>query len=144
MSIMPHKKHLPRLIKLKFIDDGVDGCLTIMENHREIPFSIKRVYYVNKLKNKHAVRGMHAHKKLKQAIFCLQGSFELLLDDGFEERRVKMHKSHVGVYMPPKLWHMMRHFSDNCVILVVASDFYKESDYIRDYNEFKKHLKKYP
>jgi len=141
---VPHEKNFPNLIKLKYIHDGVDGCLTVMENHREIPFSIKRVYYINKLKNKHAVRGMHAHKKLKQAIFCLQGSFSLSIDNGLEERRIKMHKSHVGVYLPPKVWHVMRRFSEDCVIMVVASDFYRERDYIRDYNEFKKYLKKHP
>ena len=132
----------PKIIKLQYIDDGVDGCLTVVESSKQIPFNIKRVYYINRFRNWNAIRGMHAHKKLKQAIFCLQGSFELLLDNGVAQRSIKMQKSHLGIYLAPMLWHVMRHFSKDCVILVLASDFYKKSDYIRDYNEFVKWLRR--
>ena len=131
-------------IHLKFVDDYPDGCLSVIENDRNVPFKIKRVYYINKLRNKNAIRGLHAHKKLKQAIFCLQGSFDLQLDSGSQKKRLHLHKSEVGVYLMPKVWHVMRNFSRDCVILVLASDFYKESDYIRDYSEFKKYVGKRP
>ena len=123
-------------IKLKYFHDGVDGCLTIAEAQREIPFPIRRVYYINKLQNRNAVRGKHAHKKLEQAIFCLQGSFRLELDNGRSCKKIMVRKSYIGVYLPPRMWHTMTRFSQNCVILVLASDRYKESDYIRDYGKF--------
>lgn len=131
-----------RLIPLQFIHDGRDGCLTVAESGRQIPFEIKRVYYINQLKNRSAVRGKHAHKTLKQIILCLQGFFSLKLDNGKRRQRIEVRQSSTGVYLAPKVWHEMSHFSKDCVILVLASDFYKESDYIRDYNEFKRVVRK--
>ena len=132
----------PRFIPLQFIHDGKDGCLTVAESGRQIPFQIKRVYYINQLENRQAVRGKHAHKKLKQIIFCLQGFFSLKLDNGKLQRTLKVYQSSTGVYLAPKVWHEMSHFSKDCVILVLASDFYKKSDYIRDYDEFKRYVQK--
>ncbi len=125
-----------RIIKLKFFDDGIDGNLVIAESAKQVPFQIKRVYFINNLKSRKAVRGKHAHKRLKQVLFCINGSFELQLDDGVRRERVLLAKPHMGVYMGSNVWHTMHNFSPDCVILVLASDFYKEFDYIRNYRDF--------
>ncbi|MBI2064483.1 MAG: FdtA/QdtA family cupin domain-containing protein [Candidatus Yanofskybacteria bacterium] len=125
-------------IKLKMFKDYPDGDLFIAEARREIPFDIKRIYFINNFKDSSAVRGRHAHKKLRQVIICLGGSFDLLLDDGRRRQILKMNDPSIGVLLGNYLWHEMDNFSGDCVILVLAGDHYKESDYIRDYNEFKK------
>ena len=130
-----------KLVELKFVDDGIDGNLTIAESFNEIPFAIKRVYYINNLKNRKAIRGKHAHKKLEQVLFCINGSFELNLDDGAHQESMILARSNIGVYMAPGIWHEMRDFSHDCVILVLASDFFKESDYIRDHAKFLEFVK---
>ena len=125
-----------RTIELKFIDDGVDGNLVVVEALKQVPFEIKRVYFINNLKDNKAIRGHHAHKKLEQALFCIDGSFELLLDDGKHKQKVLLTKPHVGVYMGKGVWHTMQKFSPDCIILVLASDLYNESDYIRDHSSY--------
>jgi len=110
--------------------------LCIAEGGRDVPFDIKRVYYVTHLENNHSVRGKHAHRALWQAIFCVNGSFMLGLDDGENRQEVLMWQAHVGVLLGPGLWHTMHSFSSGCVFLVAASDYYNEADYIRDYQEF--------
>ena len=128
------------IIRLKVFKDYPDGDLFIAEARREIPFDIKRIYFINNFKDSLVVRGRHAHKKLKQVIVCLSGSFDLLLDDGRIRQILKMNNPRVGVLLGNYLWHEMDNFSGDWVILVLAGDYYKESDYIRDYNEFKKRL----
>ncbi|RMH51807.1 MAG: WxcM-like domain-containing protein [Zetaproteobacteria bacterium] len=123
-------------IRLKQITDGRDGRLCIMEALRDIPFAVKRVYYINHLENRVSIRGEHAHKQLQQAIFCLQGSFLLRLDDGTRRQEILMNRDDLGVLLGPGLWHTMTGFSPGCILLVVASDYYDEADYIRDYEEF--------
>lgn len=130
------------IIKLQFFNDFPDGNLTIAEFKKNISFPIKRVYYINNLYNKNAVRGHHAHKKLDQVIFCINGSFVLNLDDGKNRQKILMNDSCLGVRLGPLLWHTMEKFSADCVILVFASDYYKEKDYIRDYDSFKKYITK--
>jgi len=129
------------VIKLQFFDDFPDGNLVIGEAKKNIPFEIKRIYYINSLFNKKSIRGKHAHKKLEQIIFCINGSFKLNLDDGKQKQSFIMNDPYYGIRLGPKLWHTMSDFSNNCVILVLADDYYKESDYIRDYKEFKKSIK---
>lgn len=124
------------LVKLNFFKDFPDGDLFIAEAQRNIPHRIRRVYFINNLANKKAVRGKHAHKKLTQVIFCINGFFQLGLDDGKRKQTIKMTNPHEGIIIGPKLWHTMTNFSKNCVILVLADDFYKKGDYIRDYGEF--------
>ena len=114
------------------------GHLFIGEAARHIPFSIKRVYFINNFKNSSIDRGNHAHKKLKQAIFCLSGSFVLNLDDGKNKQKILMKNPETGIILGPKLWHSMSHFSNNCVILVLANGYYKENDYIRKREDFLK------
>ena len=129
------------IVRMQFFDDFPDGNLVIGEAERNVPFRIKRVYWINNLFNKKAVRGKHAHKKLEQVIFCVNGSFELALDDGKTRQKIKMDSPCWGVRLRPMLWHTMEKFSSDCVILVLAGDFYREGDYVRDYKEFLKLVK---
>lgn len=129
-------KKLLRIVNLQYFEDPPDGNLYIGEALRHIPFKIKRFFFVNKLGNSAALRGKHAHKKQEQVIFCINGSFRLELDDGRKKQRIKMDDPKMGVFLGRLLWNEMSHFSKDCVILVVASDYYKESDYIRDYKKF--------
>ncbi len=128
-------------IDLKRIVDERDGCLCIMEAGKDIPFDIKRVYYIVNLENATSVRGKHAHRTLTQAIFCISGSFVLHLDDGETKQDVHLWRDNVGVILGPGLWHEMREFSSGCILLVAASDYYDEADYIRSYDEFLKFAK---
>jgi len=128
------------IIKLKFFNDFPDGNLVIGESKKSVPFDIKRIYYINNLFNKKAKRGHHAHKKLDQIIFCINGSFVLNLDDGKNKQKIALNDPCYGVRLGPLLWHTMEKFSSDCVILVLADDYYKESDYLRNYDEFKKYL----
>ena len=130
------------IIKLNFYDDFPDGILVIGEAKKNIPFDIKRVYYITNLSNPKGIRGKHAHKKLEQYIFCVSGSFRLQLDDGETKQYLTIDSPYYGIRLGPKLWHTMKRFSRDCVILVLASDYYKESDYIRDYSQFLEYVKK--
>ena len=121
---------LPRIV------DERDGALCIMNSLQEIPFDIKRVYYINNLDPQSSIRGKHAHRELRQVIFCINGCFTLSLDDGESRQDILMREDNVGIILEPMLWHTMKNFSSGCVLLVAASDYYNEADYIRDYNEF--------
>lgn len=129
------------IVSLKRIIDERDGALCIMEAGRDIPFDIKRVYYINNLEHQSSIRGKHAHKTLRQVIFCINGSFMLSLDDGTNRQDVLMWKDNEGVILGPCLWHTMHSFSSGCVLLVAASDYYDESDYIRNYDAFLQYVK---
>ena len=129
-------------IELNQIVDEKDGVLSIAEQYKEIPFRIKRVYYIYGLKSINAVRGLHAHKKLEQALFCINGSFKFIADDGKEKQKFFINKPNQGIYIGKELWHTMSEFSKDCIILVLASNYYDESDYIRDYGDFIKYIKK--
>ena len=123
-------------VVLKRIVDERDGALCIVNGAEDVPFEIKRVYYINNLEHNQSLRGQHAHKELCQVIFCINGCFTLTLDDGEKKQDVLMMRDNEGVILRPMLWHSMHSFSSGCVLLVVASDYYKEEDYIRDYGEF--------
>lgn len=126
------------IIELNPLKDGRDGVLAVAECYKQIPFEIRRVYYIYNLNDTEALRGMHAHKHNRQVIFCINGSFTLTLDDGVRQQEVFLDRPNLGIYMDVRLWHSMRDFSQNCILLVLASDLYDADDYIRDYNEFKK------
>lgn len=128
------------IINLQSFNDFPDGQLFIGESMKNIPFHVKRVYYINNLFNKKAKRGNHAHKKLEQIIFCINGSFTLHLDDGQTKQKILLNDSCGGVRLGPKLWHSMDNFSRDCVILVLASDYYQEKDYLRNYQDFIKYI----
>jgi dTDP-4-dehydrorhamnose 3,5-epimerase-like enzyme len=129
-------------IKLKTIVDSPDGTISVAENLERVPFEIKRVYYIYNLNNPNAIRGKHAHKELKQVLFCLNGSCEIGLDDGTNKQTIVLDKPDVGIYLGVELWHTMNNFTGNCILLVLASDVYKESDYIRDYDAFIRFIKR--
>jgi dTDP-4-dehydrorhamnose 3,5-epimerase-like enzyme len=125
-----------RFITLQTIVDGIDGTIAVAENCKQIPFEIQRAYYIYNLGNPKAVRGKHAHKKLEQVLFCINGTCEIGLDDGENQQAVSLDKPDIGIYLGVELWHTMKNFSDNCILLVLASDVYNERDYIRCYDEF--------
>jgi len=123
-------------IELKQIVDEKDGVLSIAESSREIPFEMKRIYYIYGLAYPKALRGFHAHKKLEQVVFCINGSFKLMVDDGEVKQYFYLSDPNKGLYLGPELWHTMFEFTGDCIILVLASDYYDETDYIRDYDQF--------
>ncbi|MDI7183519.1 sugar 3,4-ketoisomerase [Leptospira santarosai] len=123
-------------VHLKKVRDDRDGNLIIMEGMRDIPFEVRRIYYINNLENSVSVRGQHAHKEIEQVIFCVSGSFTLKLDDGKVKQEILMNRDNVGVLLGKMLWHTMENFSSGCILLVAASDYYKEEDYIRNYSDF--------
>jgi dTDP-4-dehydrorhamnose 3,5-epimerase-like enzyme len=111
------------------------GSLIVLENNHNIPFDIKRVYYI--FETKAGVRrGLHAHKKLKQLAICVHGSCKLLLDDGKSKEVIELNSNDKGLTIEPLIWHEMYDFSPDCVLMVLANDYYNESDYIRNYGNF--------
>lgn len=113
------------------------GNLSFIEENHQIPFQIKRVYYLYDVPSG-ATRGGHAHKTLQQIIIALSGSFDVLLDDGVNRRTFFLNRPHYGLYIPPGVWRELENFSSNSVALSLVSEVYDESDYIRDYEVFKK------
>ncbi len=111
------------------------GTLVVAETGKNIPFEIKRLYYISNVKSD-IPRGFHAHKDLKQAAFCIQGQCQMLMDDGKQKEKVLLSQPDKGLIIPPMVWHEMHDFSEDCILLVLASDHYNESDYIRNYEDF--------
>ena len=123
-----------RLINLPKIQDP-RGNLTFVEGMHHIPFEIKRVYYLYDVPGG-AERGGHAHKELHQLIIAMSGSFDVVLDDGAGKHRFHLNRSHYGLYVCPMMWRELDNFSSGSVCMVLASNFYDEADYYRDYAEF--------
>lgn len=129
----------------KIIDFNVKGdergSLVAIEENKDIPFDIKRIYYIfDTLEN--VPRGFHAHKKLEQILISVSGSCRIKLDDGTEQKIFNLDKPNKGLYVGKMLWREMFDFSDGCVLLVLASEFYCPNEYIRDYSKFLKELNK--
>ena len=116
------------------------GQLVVIEELKTIPFQIKRVYYMYDTATD-AVRGKHAHKSLQQVLFCIHGSCKVLLDNGTEKETVVLDKPNEGIYISNNMWREMFDFSDDAVLMVLASEYYEESDYIRDYDTFLSYVK---
>ena len=113
------------------------GSLIALEENYNTPFAIKRVYYI--FGTKEGVRrGFHAHKELKQLAICVSGSCKFHLDDGKEKKEVLLESPDRGLLIEGLIWREMYDFSPDCVLLVLASEYYDESDYIRDYDDFLK------
>lgn len=130
-----------QVVKYMFQPHGDErGQLIALEEFRDIPFRIKRVYFMYETL-KDVTRGYHAHKTLEQILVCIHGSCKIRLDNGKEKKIVPLEKPYEGLYVPPGMWREMFDFSPDAVLLVLASEFYDESDYIRDYDEFKKFIK---
>ena len=125
---------LINLIEFNQLGDDRGGLISLEQN-QNIPFDIKRVYYIFDTKEGVA-RGFHAHKKLQQVAICVKGSCLFLMDDGHSKAEVILDKSNQGILIDVMKWHEMRDFSNDCVLLVLASDYYDEADYIRNYNDF--------
>jgi dTDP-4-dehydrorhamnose 3,5-epimerase-like enzyme len=128
-----------QLSKCKIVDlpkiHDPRGNLTFIEGHRHVPFDIRRVYYLYDVPGG-AERGGHAHKELNQLIIAMSGSFDVVLDDGFEKKRIHLNRSYNGLYVCPMIWRELDNFSSGSVCMVLASNSYDEADYFRDYKEF--------
>lgn len=125
---------LIRLIDLPPLGDE-RGSLVAIEANRHIPFEVKRVYYIFGTQPG-VSRGFHAHKNLQQLAVCVTGKCRMVLDDGINKESVWLDSPTKGLLIGNNVWREMHEFSDDCVLLVLASEHYDESDYIRDYSEF--------
>ena len=123
-------------IKYTFQPHGDErGQLVALEEYNDIPFRIKRVYFMYDT-IPGVVRGKHAHKSLQQILVCVHGSCKIRLDNGKEKKVVSLEKPYEGLYVANDMWREMYDFSPDAVLMVFASEVYDESDYIRDYDEF--------
>lgn len=117
------------------------GNITIIEGGNNIPFQVERIYYLYDIPSGEA-RGGHAHKALYQIIVATSGSFDVLIDDGINKRIVRLNRPDYGLLIVPGIWRELFEFSSGSVCLVLASTKYDETDYIRDYSEFKNYKEK--
>jgi len=124
-----------KLLELPKIADP-RGNLTFIEGMKHVPFEISRVYYLYDVPGGET-RGGHAHRTLEQFIIAAMGSFDVLLDDGFDRKRVFLNRSYYGLYVPRMVWRELENFSSGSVCLVLASHPYDEADYYRSYEEFR-------
>ena len=123
-----------RIVDLPKISDP-RGNLTFVEGGRHVPFNIQRVYYLYDVPGG-AERGGHAHKALHQLIIAMSGSFDVLLNDGNQEKRFHLNRSYSGLYICPMIWRELDNFSSGSVCMVLASNHYDEDDYYRNYEEY--------
>lgn len=131
-----------QVVKYMFQPHGDErGQLIAIEEQKDIPFAIKRVYYMYDT-GEGVVRGYHAHKTLQQILVCVHGSCKIRLDNGKEKKVVALEKPYEGLYVSNAMWREMYDFSPDAVLMVFASELYDENDYIRDYDEFLKYVNK--
>ncbi|MDW8336508.1 MAG: FdtA/QdtA family cupin domain-containing protein [Tepidimonas sp.] len=126
--------HECRIIDLPKVSDP-RGNLSFIEGGRHVPFDIRRVYYLYDVPGG-SDRGSHAHKRLHQFIVAMSGSFDVVLDDGLEKKRFHLNRSYYGLYVCPMIWRYLDNFSSGAVCMVLASGYYDETDYIRNYQQF--------
>ena len=117
------------------------GILIALEEHKNIPFEIRRCYYMYNTQPG-VRRGYHAHKSLEQILVCVRGSCKILLDDGMSKETVLLDRPNKGLYISHNMWREMFDFSEDAVLMVLASQLYDESDYIRSYDEFLQYVQK--
>ena len=123
-----------KLLNFKIHGD-LRGKLVSLEGNKNIPFDIKRIYYIfDTLPDQD--RGMHAHKNMEQIIIAIDGACQFVLDDGKTREKLWLNRPDVGLYIGKNLWREMKHFSYGCKLMVLASDYYGEREYIRNYDEF--------
>ncbi|WP_345871574.1 FdtA/QdtA family cupin domain-containing protein [Shewanella algae] len=127
-------KDLVRFIDFPVIGDE-RGSLVAIEGNKNVPFDIKRVYYLFGMQSD-LPRGFHAHKNLIQIAICVKGSCKILMDSGTENETVNLNSPSKGLIIDVMQWHEMHDFSPDCILMVLASDKFDENDYIRDYDEF--------
>lgn len=123
-----------KIIKFKVNGDN-RGSLISLEQQKNIPFNIKRVYYIYGTRI-NTTRGKHAHKNLKQIVVCVSGKCKFLLDDGKTKKIIKLDSPDKGLYIGKYIWREMYDFSQDCVLVVLVNKYYNENEYIRDYDEF--------
>lgn len=123
-----------QLIELPKVHDE-RGNLTFIEGRRHIPFDIKRVYYLYDVPGG-ASRAGHAHKKLQQFLVAMSGSFDVTIDDGRSKTKFQLNRSYYGLYIPSMIWREIDNFSSGAVCLALASEYFEEADYYRNYDEF--------
>jgi len=123
-----------RIINLPIVDDP-RGKLSFIEGGRHLPFEIKRVYYLYDVPGG-STRAGHGHKTLQQLVVAMAGSFDIELDDGYAKQKFHLNRSHYGLYISPMIWRDIDNFSSGSVCMVLASDYFEEADYFRDYEEF--------
>lgn len=129
---------LIKIIDFPSIGDN-RGSLVAMETIDKIPFNIKRVYFIFDTQE-NVSRGFHSHKNLQQVAVCVSGKCRMTLDDGKKREEVWLDSPNKGIFIDKYIWREMHDFSEDCVLLVLVSEHYDESDYIRSYDDFKKAL----
>lgn len=112
------------------------GNITIVEGKKNVPFDVKRIYYLYDIPSGE-IRGGHAHKELHQLLVCISGSFNVLLDDGINKKIINLNRPDYGLLIVPGIWRELMEFSSGAICLVLASLKYEESDYWRNYTDFK-------
>ena len=122
------------LIDFKVLGDE-RGYLVAVEGERNIPFDIKRIYYIYDTE-RYAIRGRHAHHNLEQAIICVSGACDFILEDGKERKTIHLDNPTQALYIKNNIWREFTNFTDGCVVMVLASEHYNSGDYIRDYKQF--------
>lgn len=128
------------LIDFKVFGDA-RGKLISLEGEKNIPFNIKRVYYIfDTIPDE--VRGKHAHKNLEQIVVAIDGACQFFLDDGNKQEEIWLNRPDIGLYIGKNIWREMRHFSYGCKLMVLASEYYNEDEYIRNYDEFLTEVKR--
>lgn len=114
-----------------------NGNLSVVENFNELPFELRRIYYLYDIPGGEE-RGGHSHYDCEEFIIAVCGSFDIMLDDGVNQRIISLNRSNTGVLVKSGIWRVLNNFSSGAVCLVIASEEYDESDYVRSYDEFKK------
>jgi dTDP-4-dehydrorhamnose 3,5-epimerase-like enzyme len=128
-----------QLLEFKTLGDN-RGSLIAIEEGYNAPFEIKRVYYIFNTK-KNVERGFHAHKNLEQIAITVKGSCTFILNNGNKREEIVLNSPNQGLHIKGLIWREMKNFSEDCVLIVLASEHYDESDYIRDYKQFLKEVK---
>lgn len=126
----------PKILNFKSLGDE-RGQLVVLQNSKEIPFDVKRTYFLYGTKPD-VPRGFHAHKKLQQVLICVSGSCDIHCECCGQKQKFILDNPQKGLLLTGMTWHEMHNFSSDAVLLVLADDFYEESDYVRDYDEFLK------
>ena len=116
------------------------GNITIVEDLKELPFSVKRIFYLYDIPGGES-RGAHAHKECHQFLIAVSGSFEVMLDDGKTKRQVQLNRANTGLHIPPGIWASEINFSSGSICLVLGSHLYNADDYLRDYNDYLSFIK---
>lgn len=128
-----------KLINMKVFGDERGKLISLEENRGVVPFDIKRVYWIyDTLPDQD--RGCHSHKNMEQIIVAMDGACQFVLDDGKTKEKIWLNRPDIGLYIGKNMWREMKHFSYGCKLMVLASDYYDEKEYIRNYDDFLKEV----